>query len=264
MADMKDRRVLITGGGSGIGLGCAEAVVKAGGRVVLAGRREDVLEQACSELGAAAAWASCDVGDDAQVRAAVDRAVKIMGGLDGAVNAAGQGAAGTVINSPVEDFEATLKTNLSGVYSSLRWEARAMKACGGGSIVNVSSIAAVLTHPWMTAYCVSKAAVNMLTRCAADDLGEYGVRVNAVMPGLVRTGLVEPITADETSTEEYLQLMPLRRVGEPTDVASLATFLLSGESSWITGQTVSVDGGHSLRKGPDLSPLIRQVLPVED
>jgi len=249
---MKDRRVLITGGGSGIGLGCAEAVVKAGGRVVLAGRREDVLEQACSELGAAAAWASCDVGDDAQVRATVDRAVKIMGGLDGAVNAAGQGAAGTVINSPVEDFEATLKTNLSGVYSSLRWEA------------NVSSIAAELTHPWMTAYCVSKAAVNMLTRCAADDLGEHGVRVNAVMPGLVRTGLVEPITTDETSTEEYLQLMPLRRVGEPTDVASLVTFLLSGESSWITGQAVSVDGGHSLRKGPDLSPLIRQVLPVED
>ena len=84
------------------------------------------------------------------------------------------------------------------------------------------------------------------------------------MPGLVRTGLVEPITADETLTEEYLQLMPLRRVGEPTDVASLVTFLLSGESSWITGQAMSVDGGHSLRKGPDLSPLIRQLLPVED
>jgi len=138
-----------------------------------------------------------------------------------------------------------------------------MKAAGGGSIVNISSIAAALTHRFMTAYCVSKAGLNMLTRCAADDLGEYGIRVNAVMPGLVDTDLAVPLTHNEEASADYLRCMPIARIGKPADIAAIAAFLLSDDASWITGQCLGVDGGHTLRRGPNLVSLFRQFLPEE-
>src|SRR5690606_2911191 len=137
------------------------------------------------------------------------------------VNAAGTGNVGSVLNGPVADFQALIDTNLTGVYRCLRAEARAMRAAGGGSIVNVSSIAGALTHRWMSAYCASKAGVNMLTRCAADDLGEYGIRVNAVMPGLVPTELTAPMVGNDVVTDEYRRRMPLARLGSAEEVAAL-------------------------------------------
>jgi NAD(P)-dependent dehydrogenase (short-subunit alcohol dehydrogenase family) len=134
-----------------------------------------------------------------------------------------------------------------------------MKAIGGGSIVNISSIAATLTHRYMTAYCVSKAGLNMLTRCAADDLGQYGVRVNAVQPGLVDTALAVPLTHNADASEDYLRCMPISRIGKPEDVAAIVAFLLSDEASWITGQCLGVDGGHTLRRGPNLVSLFRSL-----
>ena len=138
-----------------------------------------------------------------------------------------------------------------------------MKKSGGGSIVNISSIAGALTHRWMSAYCVSKAGVNMLTRCAADELGEFGVRVNAVMPGLVETELAVTLTSNDAAVAEYNSRMPLARVGQPKDVGSIVAFLLSDESDWITGQCIGVDGGHTLRQGPDLVELFRPLIPEE-
>lgn len=256
------RAAFVSGGGTGIGLACAQALVAGGARVLIAGRREDVLARAAAALGPLAAFARCDVTDDDSVEAAVATAAR-LGPLRLAVNAAGTGNIGSVLNGPAQDFQALLDTNLTGVYRCLRAEARAMKAAGGGAVVNVSSIAGALTHRWMSAYCASKAGVNMLTRCAADDLGEHGVRVNAVMPSLVPTELTAMMVGNEQVIEEYLRRMPVARLGTPEDVAALAAFLLSDEASWITGQVIGVDGGHTIRQGPDLQPLFAQLLPVE-
>ena len=122
-----------------------------------------------------------------------------------------------------------IATNLTGTFRSMRAEARVMSSGDGGSIVNISSIAGSLTHRWMTAYCASKAGVNMLTRCAADDLGEFGIRVNAVMPGLVETELAAPLTGHEPSRREYLRRMPLSRIGGTADVAGSVAFRPSAD-----------------------------------
>ncbi|MFT4570065.1 MAG: NAD(P)-dependent dehydrogenase (short-subunit alcohol dehydrogenase family) [Hyphomicrobiaceae bacterium] len=264
MLNFEDHVAFITGGGTGIGLACASEIIAGGGRVVLAGRREDVLKEAAATLGERATYVVCDVNDDASVEQAVAQVIAQQGSLSLAVNAAGMGMAGSVLGTSVELFQMVMETNLTGCFRAMQAEARAMRAAGkGGSIVNISSIAGALTHRWMTAYCVSKAGVNMLTQCAADDLGEFGIRVNAVMPGIVDTELAGPLVDSEHAQREYKSLMPISRVGEPADIGKMVAFLLSEESSWITGQVIGVDGGHTIRKGPDLRPLFRGLLPDE-
>ena len=263
MPSFRGKVAFLTAGATGIGFGCARAIVDGGGKVMLAARRRDVLAEAVATLGEAADFVECDVTSDASVDAAVDATVARFGGLHLAVNAAGMGMAGPVTGQATEAFAMTLDTNLTGVFRCVRAEARAMKKGGGGSIVNVSSIAGVLTHRWMSAYCVSKAGVNMLTRCAADELGEYNIRVNAVMPGLVETELAVTLTSNDDAVEEYRRRMPMARVGKPEDVGALVAFLLSDEAGWITGQCMGVDGGHTLRQGPDLVELFRPLMPED-
>jgi NAD(P)-dependent dehydrogenase (short-subunit alcohol dehydrogenase family) len=261
MQRFEGKTALVTGGGSGIGLACARVIVAGGGSVVICGRREDVLTQAAAGMGARASWVRCDVADASSVEGAVAAAVERNGSLALAVNAAGVGSAGSVLKATAAEFAQTVDINLLGVFRALQAEARAMKEMGGGSIVNVSSIAATLTHRWMSAYCASKAAVNMLTRCAADELGELGIRVNAVMPGLVETELAALLVNDPDSVAEYRRRMPISRVGQPGDIAAIVAFLLSDDASWIAGQCIAVDGGHTLRMGPELVDVFRKYLP---
>ena len=257
MANLTGKVAFVTAGATGIGFACAQAIAEAGGKVMICARREDTLRDAAAKLGPNAAWVACDVTDDASVDAAIAATVARFGGLSLAVNSAGTGTAGPLLQTKTAEFERVLDTNLVGAFRCLRAEARAMRSAGG-SIVNVSSIAGALTHPWMGPYCVSKAGLDMLTRCAADELGEHQIRVNSVLPGVTRTPMAAALSEVPISRDEYLRLMPISRIGEPADIGKAVVFLLSDDASWITGQLIPVDGGHTIRKGPNLVPLFQQ------
>jgi NAD(P)-dependent dehydrogenase (short-subunit alcohol dehydrogenase family) len=199
---------------------------------------------------------AADVTSEDDVAAAVARACSEDGGLDIVVaNAGGAATAGPLVLVDRPGWEQTLTLNITGTWSLIRHAAPAMARAGGGSIVAVSSIAGHLTHRQLGAYAVAKAGVEMLVRNAADELGAYGIRVNGVRPGLVPTDASGPLNEHEGTREDYLAQMPLGRTGTVEDVAALVAFLAGPESTWITGQLIGVDGGHSLRRGPDLSGL---------
>jgi NAD(P)-dependent dehydrogenase (short-subunit alcohol dehydrogenase family) len=195
------------------------------------------------------------VADEDQVRAGVSTAVATgPNGLQLCVAAAGGGGLGPILTTSLDEWNSILATNLTGTFLTFKHAGAAVARAGGGSMVAISSIAGVSTHRFMGPYSVSKAAIDMLVRTLADELGTAGVRVNSVRPGLVETELVEMIMNDEGIVGDYLDQMPVRRVGQPGDVASLVRFLLGPESAWVTGTTISVDGGHHLRRGPNFEP----------
>jgi NAD(P)-dependent dehydrogenase (short-subunit alcohol dehydrogenase family) len=256
---------LITGGGSGIGLGCARHLLRDGASVTLAGRSQDRLDVAVAELqaeapaGAEVRGVACDVAQEDDVAAAVQAATAITGGLQLCVASAGTGTLGPVIAMPTDQWRHVLDINLTGAFFTLKHAGDAMVRAGGGAFVGISSIAAPLTHPYMAAYCVSKAGLEALVRTAADELGRAGVRVNAVRPGIVPTELAAPLEQDPAVLADYLAQMPISRTGTVDDVAALVRFLCGPESSWITGQCIGVDGGHHLRRGPDVEHWARAV-----
>lgn len=256
---------LVTGGGSGIGLACARHLLRDGSSVTLAGRSQERLDAAVADLRAQAPagtevrGVTCDVADEGQVEAAVAAAASITGGLQHCVASAGTGALAPVIAMPADQWHQVLSINLTGAFFTLKHAGAAMVRSGGGAFVGISSIAAPLTHPFMSAYCVSKVGLEALVRTAADELGRANVRVNAVRPGIVPTELAAPLEQDPAVLADYLAQMPLHRTGTVDDVAALVRFLLGPDASWITGQCIGVDGGHHLRRGPDVEHWARAV-----
>ena len=243
------KSALITGGGSGIGLACAQHLLRDGCRVTLMGRSEERVKAAAAELGEGATYAVGSVDDED----AVQRAVEIAsddGELDVAVCAAGTGSGGPLLLQSRDEWDRTLATNLTGAFLTIKHAAAPMAVSGGGSIVALSSIAGVRTHRFMTPYCVSKAGLEMLVMNAADELGAVGVRVNAVRPGLVPTDLSSGLTASEPIVRDYKGQMPISRLGTVDDIAAAVRYLAGPESTWVTGVCMSVDGGHHLRRGP--------------
>ncbi len=254
---------LITGGGSGIGLECARRLVSEGCAVTIMGRTEERLREGAAKLQEAAPdnglvrFAVGDAKSEDDVASAVRVASEVTGGLDFAVASAGRGGLGPIVTTPLEEWTDIIATNLTGTFLLFKHAGAAIAATGGGAMVAISSIAAAVTHPFMGPYCVSKAGVDMLVRQTADELGRAGVRVNAVRPGIVETDLVSMVMDDEQVMGSYLENMPVSRAGNVDDVASVVRFLLGSESSWVTGTSVSVDGGHHLRRGPDFEPAAR-------
>ncbi|MAG31296.1 MAG: hypothetical protein CL908_10465 [Deltaproteobacteria bacterium] len=261
MARFDGKVAFVTAGATGIGFATARVLAGSGAEVMISslGDDEAKLEDAVERLGESVDYVVCDVRRDDEVDAAVAATVDRLGRLDLAFNCAGTGTYESIREQSVEGFSENLEASLLGTFRCLRAEANVMAERGGGSIVNVSSIAASVTHPWMAGYCAAKAGVNMLTRCAAQEFGEYGIRVNGVMPGAIQTPMASMLYDYEVSREEFFRLMSIERIGEPSDVANMAAFLLSDEASWVTGQTVAVDGGITIGRGPDLGPLFRKM-----
>lgn len=250
-------RALVTGGGSGIGLACARHLVQAGMHVTICGRSPERLEGALAQLPAGVEAVAADITDPAAMAAAVGAAAGESGALAAVVaNAGGAYAVGPLATVPLADFERELSVNVTGTLVTLQEAAPALARHGGGSFVAVSSIAGVLTHPLMAGYSASKAALEMLVRNAADELGRFGIRVNGVRPGLVPTEASDPLASHGPTRDDYLAQMPLGRVGTPDDIAAAVAFLAGPSAGWVTGQLLSVDGGHSLRRGPDLEQLV--------
>jgi NAD(P)-dependent dehydrogenase (short-subunit alcohol dehydrogenase family) len=252
------RAALVTGGGSGIGFGCARRLVAEGAHVTIAGRNEGKLKAAVENLGKRAQYVVADVSDEDAVAHAVEIAAQQLGTLHCAVANAGFGTGAPVLVHPRDSWNSVLDTNLTGTMLTIKHAGRAIAETGGGSIVAMSSIAGILTHRFMAAYNVTKAGIEMLVRTAADEMGVLNVRVNAVRPGLVPTDASVDLTDTPDVLADYLGKMPIPRVGTTEDIGAAVAFLLSDESSWITGVALSVDGGHHLRGGPNIDPIIEK------
>ncbi|PRZ41809.1 NAD(P)-dependent dehydrogenase (short-subunit alcohol dehydrogenase family) [Antricoccus suffuscus] len=244
---LEGRSALITGGASGIGLEIARRYRSEGASVTLVDINREALDAHAAELGGTSYVA--DVTDESSMEDAVAAAVNAYGGLDIAVNAAGAGFVAPITELPLEEWRRILDLCLTGVFLSVKHEARRMN--DGGSIINIASLNAIQPAEGFAAYCSAKAGVAMFTKVAAMELGPRSIRVNAIAPGLVDTPLTAALTAPPLS-DEFLDNAPLGRIGVPSDIADAALFLASDDSSWVTGDLLSVDGGAHTRRYPQV------------
>jgi len=244
MSELAGRRALVTGATSGIGRAAARLLHERGAAVLATGRRNAALEAASDRWVPLAG----DVTDPAFRARLVEAARERLGGLDILVNAAGILVGGTWETTDLAAWDRMLDINLRSVFDLTRRSVPLLQE-RRGAIVNVSSVAGTRAFPGVLAYCVSKAGVDQLTRCLALELAEAGVRVNAVNPGVVRTGLHTSggmaADADAKFLERSTTTHPLGRVGTPEEVAELIAFLASDRAGWITGECVAIDGGRA-------------------
>lgn len=250
MANLFAGRVaLITGASSGIGRATALRFVSEGASVALVGRDREALEETAATAGGNTAVVVADLSEPDQVRGAVDDAVDFGGGLDVLVNAAGVIGSGDLASTTLDDWNAMMRINLDAAFVAMQAALPHLEKTRG-NIVNVSSVTGVRAFPGVLAYCVSKAGMDQLTRCAALELAAAGVRVNAVNPGVVVSNLHRRGGMHEDAYAAFLEhsrtTHPIGRVGEPQDIADAITYLASEQAGWVTGVTLSLDGGRHL------------------
>ncbi|ADI09446.1 dehydrogenase [Streptomyces bingchenggensis BCW-1] len=252
MGKLDGRVVIITGAARGQGEQEARLFVAEGARVLLGDVLDEQGEALAKELGEAARYIHLDVGREEDWAAAVSAAKDAFDGLDGLVNNAGILRFNELVSTPLEEYLAVVQVNQVGAFLGMRAVAPELEAAGGGTIVNTASYVALSGMAFLTSYAATKAAVVGMTRVAAMELAPKGIRVNAMCPGAVDTPMTNPAQLDpgadlaEASAagdELYKKLVPLGRIGKPGEVARLALFLSSDDSSYITGQPFVVDGG---------------------
>jgi NAD(P)-dependent dehydrogenase (short-subunit alcohol dehydrogenase family) len=246
------RVALVIAGASGIGRGIVARLAAEEARVLVGDVDDDGLERVAGELGVSVQ--RCDASVEPDVEALVETAVSQLGRIDCAFNVAGIGGGGAIVDLPVEDWDRVAAVTLRSTFLCVKHAARHMiDRGGGGAIVNIASINAIQPAEGSGSYNAAKSGVVNLTQTAAIELGEHGIRVNAIGPGLVRTPMTQHTLIDVPRiVEAYREATPLRRYGEPADIAAAATFLASDDASWITGQTLYVDGGQTVTGYPKL------------
>ena len=244
---LENKVALVTGAAGGIGLACAERFASEGAKVVLSDVNQAAGEEAAERIqadGGEALFVACDVGDKSQVDALVGATVAAYGKVDCAVANAGIVHACDFLELEEADFDRVLRVNLKGVFLTGQAVARQMIAQGtGGAIVNMSSVNAVMAIPTITPYVVAKGGVNQLTKVMAISLVDKNIRVNGIGPGSIMTDMVRSVNDNPVAMHSVMSRTPMGRIGDASEVASVALFLVSDDSSYITGQTIYPDGG---------------------
>ena len=252
MTRLAGQTALITGGGTGIGRAIALAFSREGANVAVAGRRADKLQgvvREAEQLGGQALAVVCDVTKSADADRAVRETAARFGRLDVLVNNAGRVQVSTVEGIAEEEWDLMMKINLKGPFLMSRAALPEFRKAGGGTIVNISSLLGLVGMKDRAAYCASKGGVTLLTKAMALDHAHEGIRVNCICPSIVETELVQSLFKEGSAGEAALRArvagIPLGRMGRPEDVAEMAVYLASKESSWMTGTAIPLDGGFS-------------------
>ena len=250
MTRLAGKVALITGGGKGIGRACAIMFGCEGARVALAGRKREPLEAVAREISSAGGEALavvCDVTSRAQVEDAIRATVQRFRGLTTVVNNAGALLVGTAEETSDEDWARVMLTNLTGTFHVSRAALPELRRSGGGAIINIASVLGLVGMKQRAAYSASKGGVVALSKAMALDHAAEGVRVNCICPAIVETELVRGLFAHQADPDAALRArlatLPLGRLGKPEDVAHMAVYLASEESSWLTGAALPLDGG---------------------
>jgi len=251
---LKNKVCIVTGASKGIGLACAERYAQEGAKVVMCARSADIGEQNAEKIrqaGGDAIFIQCDVSKKADVQRVVDEAVAHYGRIDVVLNNAGVNHRAPFLETTEEDWEWVMNVDVKGTFLMGQAVARQMVKQGeGGSIINMSSVMAVLALAEQVPYCAAKGAVNQLTKAMAISLGDKQIRVNAIGPGPIVTELMQKVVSNKDKSEELLRRMPLARIGGTGEVAGVAVFLACEDSSFVTGQCVYCDGGRMIQGFP--------------